>query len=251
MSTQRRYLRLPSPVWQGTILAVALILAFGGGAVARGKYDATNAHKVDGKHAVSSGASVKARKGKLVATNPKTGQLPFNIIAKSPDSNRLGGYSHTAMSAMTIPPQGVAVSGSATSYADGVSFDSSGNGELRFGVVIPPDHKAGTQLKVDLVYRESSAGACSWYAATSGLEGPDSPTGSDIHNGAWQFPGSGTGYSGVVSVPAGVGDVHTTTFNWPFLDNPGMFVQFAVQRVGGNAADTCGGITIYGIQYRY
>ena len=48
-------------------------------------FDALNAHKVDGKHAVGSGASATQRKGKLVATNKK-GKLPNNIIAKAPDA---------------------------------------------------------------------------------------------------------------------------------------------------------------------
>ena len=52
---------------------------------------ATNAHKVDGKHAVPAGASVSARKGKLVATGWTNGLLPGNIIAKAPDSAQLGG----------------------------------------------------------------------------------------------------------------------------------------------------------------
>jgi hypothetical protein len=52
---------------------------------------AANSHKVDGKHAVSAGASVSARKGKLVATSRRSGRLPSNIIAKAPDSALLGG----------------------------------------------------------------------------------------------------------------------------------------------------------------
>ena len=52
---------------------------------------ARNAGKVDGKHAVGSGASRAKRKGKLVATSRRTGRLPNNIIAKAPDAARLGG----------------------------------------------------------------------------------------------------------------------------------------------------------------
>lgn len=60
-------------------------------AVARAGYDALNSDKVDGKHAVGPGASQKARRGKLVATSPKTGRLPNNIIAQAPDAERLDG----------------------------------------------------------------------------------------------------------------------------------------------------------------
>lgn len=215
----------------------ALILAFGGGAVAKDKFDAKNADKVDGKHAVGAGAPVKQRKGKLVATDPKTGQLPRNIVPISP--------------VLAIPPQGVAVSGTASQSTDGAYFSPTGSGELRFGFVVPTAHRPGTPLQVDVVYREDSPGACSWSAATSGLEGPDSETGPDIHNGGWQFAGSGTGYSGPVSVPAGDGSVHTLTLTWPFLDEPGMFIQLGLGRTGNDPADTCGIVSVYGIQVRY
>ena len=98
------------------------------------------------------------RKGKLVATDPKTGKLPANIVPISP--------------VLAIPPQGVGVSGTATLFTDGVSFSGAGTGELRFGFVVPPAHDPDSQLQVDVVYREDSAGACSWTVATSGLEGP-------------------------------------------------------------------------------
>lgn len=52
---------------------------------------AKNADKVDGKHAVSASASSARRKGKLVATSPKTAKLPNNIIAKAPDADKLDG----------------------------------------------------------------------------------------------------------------------------------------------------------------
>lgn len=51
----------------------------------------TNADKVDGKHAVSSKATVDARKGKIVATHKKTGRLPNDIIAKALNADRLDG----------------------------------------------------------------------------------------------------------------------------------------------------------------
>ena len=247
----RPALRRPSPRWQAVLIALALVVAFGGGATAQGKYDARNAHKVDGKHAVGAAATPKQRKGKLVATSPKTGRLPDNIIATAPDSALLGGFSHEAMSAMTIVPQGVGHTGTATVDSNGVTFAAATGGEMRFGIVVPPDHDPTAPLLVDVVYREDSPGACSWSVSTSGLEGPDSDTGSDIHNGAWQFPGSGTGYGGLVSVPAGPGMTHTLTLTWPFQDNPGMFVQLGLARDGADAGDTCGTVSVYGIQLRY
>ena len=71
-------------------------LAVAGTSLAGGGTDAENADKVDGKHAVGSGASVNARKGKLVATDPGNGRLPNNIISKAPDSQQLDGKDSSA-----------------------------------------------------------------------------------------------------------------------------------------------------------
>ena len=76
---------------------VALVTAAvtaGSPAIADGVRHALFAHdsdKVDGKHAVGSSASKASRKGKLVATNPRTGYLPNNIILKALNSAKLGG----------------------------------------------------------------------------------------------------------------------------------------------------------------
>ena len=51
-----------------------------------------------------------------------------------------------------------------------------------------------------------------------------------------------------MTVPAGEGSVHTLTLTWPFQDDPGMFIQLGLARVGGDAADTCGSTSVYGIQ---
>src|SRR5688500_18549940 len=57
-------------------------------------FDATNADKVDGKHAVGAGATFVQRAGKLVATD-SAGRLPGNIIAKAPDADSLDGLNST------------------------------------------------------------------------------------------------------------------------------------------------------------
>jgi hypothetical protein len=78
-------------------VAVAMVTAMitaSAPAIAHGVQHAVFAHnsdKVDGKHAVGSGASVDQRKNKLVATNKDTGQLPNDIIAKALDSDLLDG----------------------------------------------------------------------------------------------------------------------------------------------------------------
>lgn len=234
----RRMALIPrTGLWQAAAVAVALVLAFGGGTVAKAKYDAQNAHKVDGKHAVPAGAPAKKLKGALVATDKKTGKLPDSVVAAAP--------------VLAIPPQGAGVGGNATRDMYGVTLMPSGGGELRFGFVVPPGHQPKRPLEVDVVYREDSPGACSWWVYTSGLEGPDAETGPDIHNGGWQFPGSGGFHEGLVTVPAGEGMVHTLTLTWPFQHDPGMFIQLGLARNGDDPADTCGSVSVYGIQVRY
>ena len=71
----------------GWIALAVLLVATPAAAIA---YDAQNAHRVDGKHAVGAGATKAARAGKLVATNSK-GFLPNNIIKKAVNSAKLGG----------------------------------------------------------------------------------------------------------------------------------------------------------------
>jgi hypothetical protein len=84
--------RLPF-VLSVTALVVA-VLGSTGPAIAHGVQHALFAHnadKVDGKHAVGAGASVAARKGKLVATSGTSGYLPNNVIQKAPNADRLDG----------------------------------------------------------------------------------------------------------------------------------------------------------------
>ncbi len=236
--------------WQVTLIAVALVLGFGGGAVAQAKYDALNADKVDGRHAVGAGASVQQRKGKLVATNPTTGRLPNGILAKAPNSGRLGGYTHAQMSALPLLVQGAGTSGNAQVGASGVVLQATGSGGMRFGFIVPPDHDTARPLFADIVYETSGADACTWAVEASGLEGPDNPDGDDIHNGGWLVPGSNA-YSGTLSVPAGATRAFKATFEWPFSDSPGQFVQFALTRFGDGVADTCGAVVVHGAQIRY
>jgi hypothetical protein len=56
----------------------------------------SNADTVDGFHATKCSVTRIARAGKLVATCGSTGRLPNNIIAKAPDSSRLGGRKPSA-----------------------------------------------------------------------------------------------------------------------------------------------------------
>ncbi|WP_028643958.1 hypothetical protein [Nocardioides sp. URHA0020] len=126
------------------LAASALIMSVGfagGPALAR----AVNAHTVDHKHAVSASASIKARKGKLVATSKRTGRLPDNIIANAPNARKLAGKVGSAYltkaqvnqivplgGAPTLPTAGVATSTTTftTTRAGRLLVDFTGAGQL-------------------------------------------------------------------------------------------------------------------------
>ena len=172
------------------------------------------------------------------------------VAAGSPQAGTQAQGATTApLRVISIVPQGVAAT-LMTSY--GPTLRGSSTDSMRAGFVVPADRGTRTQpLKMRVVYLESSAGACSWAVSGSGLEGPDGPnTVDNVHNGGWQAPGD-TDYSGVVTVPAGPGGVHTAVFRWPFPAKPGMFIQFALDRNGADAADTCGDVTVVGMELRY
>jgi hypothetical protein len=76
-----------------------------GPTVAQAAYDAVNADKVDGKHAVGAGSTVANRKGKLVATSPTTGRLPNNIID---GTVYFRGYQLVKGAQVTLPQNGYA-----------------------------------------------------------------------------------------------------------------------------------------------
>lgn len=90
-----------------------------------------NADKVDGKDAVGYSATGSQRKGKLVATHPRTGKLPSGAMAKAPDSSRLAGASSSAYTTRKAKPgevqtgvYSVSGSGSGTWMATSVQFSS-------------------------------------------------------------------------------------------------------------------------------
>jgi hypothetical protein len=90
----------------GTIFVAMITAAVTAGApaLADGVRHALFAHKsdtVDGKDAVSSNATIDARKGRLVATHPTTGLLPNNIIAKAPDAEKLDGLDSSVFATLT------------------------------------------------------------------------------------------------------------------------------------------------------
>lgn len=234
--------RIPLATSLAVVAVVMTAAATGAGATM--VYDAQNAHKVDGFHAVGAGATLAQKAGKLVAADAN-GRLP--------DSSKLGGYTHRQMATMSIPVQAAYVSQGANMSRGGPVLSGTNGGEMTVGFVIPPDHKPGTGLTMQMVYGEDSPTACNWYVYLDGLEGPDAPNDqSNLHNAGWLVPGTSS-FDGVLSVPDGAGSVFVATFKWPFIniDQPGHFVDFQLTRDGGNPDDTCGDTVIYGLQLSY
>lgn len=91
MTERTRRLRAAAGRDLRTVVVAAVAAAAVAGPSAYAAAYVANADKVDNRHAVGARASVDARKGKLVATNPRTGQLPANIVGKVGDSDRLDG----------------------------------------------------------------------------------------------------------------------------------------------------------------
>jgi len=226
--------------WQGALTALGLVA--GGAALGSLGTIAINADKVDGFDAVSSTASIARRAGKLVATG-KNGRVP--------DAAKFSGYKHRDLATISIPPTAAAVSGSASASSVGPNLTSTGNSTMVVAFVVPPDHDPADPIMMDVVYLEPSPGACAWSVSVEGLEGPDGPqSASNVHNAGWVVPGT-DGFEGNLAVPAGAGTAHKATFSFGFESKPGMFIQFALTRIGGDPADTCSDVTISGLQVRY
>jgi hypothetical protein len=83
--------------WQAILVAtITALVVSGAPAVGSAMVEfARNAGKVDGFNAVKAGARRAARKGVLVATSPKSGRLPNNIIATAPNASKLDGKDST------------------------------------------------------------------------------------------------------------------------------------------------------------
>ena len=79
-----------------TILVSVIACSVVAGPSAAAAAYVANADKVDNKHAVGSGATLTARKGKLVATDGNTGLLPNDIIAKAVNADKIDGLDSTA-----------------------------------------------------------------------------------------------------------------------------------------------------------
>ncbi len=229
------------------LLAVVVVLVVAGTAVPAAAIIA-NADKVDGFHAVKSGASVTARKGKLVATNKTTGKLPNNIIATAPDSAKLGGKTAADWRTMSIPMSAgdLDTSGGASfSLGSVVTLNSSAATSWWISFVVPPEHSAATPVSIDLVYSVDGPNACVWKAETVGsvsdIGGTTSPR-------DWYISDVSTSYP--ISVPAGSSTVFKHTFRLQGTIAPMSSLRFGLYRVE-QLTTPCGEVNWRGVLIRY
>jgi len=211
---------------------------------------ADNADKVDGFHAVGSGATTTQRKGKLVATNATTGRLPDNIIATAPNAAKLGGFTPAQLHGLPLTVAGATlVNGSATTAGGGAALPATGNPGILWTFTVPPDYKAGSKITLDLVL-ESFNGSCSIVFDASGFAGPVS--GEVNLTNHWAV--SGDSATGAVTFPAGSGSLaikKTLVWSSP-ATAPGQFVSLTLTRNSGSPSDTCiGDAYIWSALVRY
>jgi len=144
------------------VATVCILVSITGPVAARAAFDAMNAHKVDGKHAVGAGASIANRKGKLVATSATTGRLPNNIIATAPDAAKLGAKPAAAYRFISLDPmswflRNGAVVNTGFGPNAGVSMPDAGNAAVDFGFTIPPSYSRGA-LKLRVLWHTGATG---------------------------------------------------------------------------------------------
>lgn len=220
----------------------ALILAAAAGGPAIARAIAPNADKVDGIDAVKSTATVKARKGKLVATSAKTGRLPNNIIATAPNSARLGGFTaRQSRHVQLMPGAADLVNGAVLTGGGAIGFPGDETSSKALWVaMLPPDYKAGSMVSVDLVLARAPGSACSVMLSSEGATAPV-PT---VGQATVPVKFSGNSSEGAVSFVVAPGNLSfakkTVTLQAASM-KPGGYIGFSLERDSGNVLDNCAG----------
>lgn len=243
-----------------TTIVVATVTAAvtaGGPVIAATVVDfAHNADKVDNRHAVGAGTSSSKRAGKLVATDG-SGRLPNNIIAKAPNSDRLGGFTHaqTRAKSLALPIM---------QNAEGFHLERNPDTPaLTMSFVIPSDYVRGAPLKLELIYRQTNA--CATFLRAYGyITDPVTRTwnrGIWDNNGefvsgeaVWAHPDA-TEHQATISFPVttpATGEAHKLTLTLDQPASPGAAVSLNLRRYGDHESDTCAqSFIIAGMNLRY
>lgn len=218
--------------------ALVLAAAAGGPAIARAIVP--NADKVDGIDAVKSTATVKARKGKLVATSPKTGRLPNNIIATAPNAAKLGGFTPAQLRIIQLMP-GAADPGSGASLSQGGALtfpDDGSTSTATWTFVIPPDYTAGKTMTADFwIAKSAASGACSVVIEARAGTGP--VNGDQI---VFDAKVDGVEAEKAISFPVAAGTLQIVKTRVTFSSaelKPGRFAAVQIGRAAGDGLDNC------------
>ena len=204
---------------------------------------ADNADKVDGFHAVGSGASITQRKGKLVATNATTGRLPDNIIATAPNAAKFGGFTPAQLRFLDLPVTAGVVANDATLGPGDVRFPSTG-GFWALGFRVPPDHPTATPITLELDFSVEFS-ACAWHVETIGAL---STIGGDTVMREWFV--SGTNTTADITVPAVAATFFRHTFRLNGAVAAGTTVKLMLYRLD-QPSDTCGELILRSALVRY
>jgi len=225
------------------LLAVIVTLVVVGSAVPAAAIIA-NADKVDGFDAVGYGASISARKGKLVATSKSTGRLPNNIIATAPDSAKLGGKTAAQLRTMSVPVSAGHISGGASLSLGSVIMPNTSS-SWWISLMIPPEHPTSVPISLDLVFGVDGAESCAWQADTLGAV---SQVGATTLQRNWFVTDSTTSFP--ISVPAGTSTVFKHTFILQGTVAPTSAVKFGLTRVQLDT-NACGDVNLRGVLVHY
>jgi hypothetical protein len=224
------------------LLAVATACLVAGSVVPAAAVIVANADKVDGFHAVGSGATIDARKGKLVATSSSTGRLPNNIIKKAPDAAKLGGVNAADLRYLDIPVTAGQYALAFEGLGD-VRFPATG-GSWAIGFRVPPDHPGTEPITLELDYSVDFTN-CAWRVQTVGAV---STVGGDTVARDWFISGAATTAS--ISVPAVAASVFRHTFELNGTVPAGTTVKLALTRLDV-PADTCNEVILRSVLVRY
>jgi len=172
-------------------------------------FDAQNADKVDGKHAVGAGASVSTRKGKLVATSATTGRLPNNIIAKAPDAGLLDGFDSTKFLNNSATDSHV------NSGGDVLTISELGTWTTAATTTLTTDGASSSVLVLGHLQAQNGSGTDADVFAQVLVDG-------DIVSDAWGtmsaggpvFPRTTLPVSTIVQLPAGLHTITLRTMYW-------------------------------------
>jgi len=172
-------------------------------------FDAQNADKVDGKHAVGAGASVSSRKGKLVATSATTGRLPNNIIAKAPDAGLLDGFDSTKFL------NNSATDGHVNSGGDVLTISELPAWTTAATITLTTDGASSPVLVLGHVQAQNASSLDADVFAQILVDGAAvSDAWATMPSGAPVFPRATVPVSAIVQVPAGQHTITIRTMYW-------------------------------------